>query len=211
MENVTQSSRVILTWNICDHNLEYFINNTSHESYLLHPRPLSTQFKHQCWHQCQFSISIFDVGFSSCKTCHTVSFGGVNCDFRVRNLINYLDIFAAKNAYILAKILSAHKKAVYRIYYIISTYLDRADFCTALRNIFLSNIKFLACYPPDRGDTCELCARCATNIVVGAHWVPRVVPRSAAPVFPRQLPGQADLTPPSRELTAATSATCVNI
>ena len=99
MENVTQSSRVILTWNICDHNLEYFINNTSHESYLLHPRPLSTQFKHQCWHQCQFSISIFDVGFSSCKTCHTVSFGGVNCDFRVRNLINYLDIFAAKNAY----------------------------------------------------------------------------------------------------------------
>ena len=99
MENVTQSSRVILTWNICDHNLEYFINNTSHESYLLHPRPLSTQFKHQCWHQCQFSISIFDVGFSSCKTCHTVSFGGVNCDFRVRNLINYLDIFAAKNAH----------------------------------------------------------------------------------------------------------------
>ena len=99
MENVTQSSRVILTWNICDHNLEYFINNTSHESYLLHPRPLSTQFKHQCWHQCQFSISIFDVGFSSCKTCRTVSFGGVNCDFRVRNLINYLDIFAAKNAY----------------------------------------------------------------------------------------------------------------
>ena len=80
-------------------NISLIVNNTSHESYLLHPRPLSTQFKHQCWHQCQFSISIFDVGFSSCKTCHTVSFGGVNCDFRVRNLINYLDIFAAKNAY----------------------------------------------------------------------------------------------------------------
>ena len=160
MENVTQSSRVILTWNICDHNLEYFINNTSHESYLLHPRPLSTQFKHQCWHQCQFSISIFDVGFSSCKTCHTVSFGGVNCDFRVRNLINYLDIFAAKNAYWQKYWVPTKKLSTeYILHY--NKYQDITDFCKALRNIFLSNIKFLACYPPDRGDTCELrCKHC---------------------------------------------------
>ena len=207
MENVTQSSRVILTWNICDHNLEYFINNTSHESYLLHPRPLSTQFKHQCWHQCQFSISIFDVGFSSCKTCHTVSFGGVNCDFRVRNLINYLDIFAAKNAYwqkywVPTKKLSTEYTTLYLLYILterISVKLY-GTFSSVILNSWPVILLIVVTH-----------VSCAANIVPAPHWVPRVVPRSAAPVFPRQLPGQADLTPPSRELTAATSATCGNI
>ena len=74
------------------------------------------------------------------------------------------------------------KSCLPNIYYIISTYLDITDFCKALRNIFLSNIKFLACYPPDRGDTCELrCKHCPGTALSAEKCGTGVPPAAARP------------------------------